>query len=751
MRYNSDMRLKRIEMSGFKSFGKKTELVFSSPISVIVGPNGAGKSNIAEGMRFVLGEQSLKSMRGKRGEDLIWNGSSSVPRAGRASVTAIFDNHDRAFSSVDFDEVALRRVVHRDGINEYSLNGSQVRLKDIIELLSAVHIGASSHHIISQGEADRFLLASIKERREMIEDALGLKIYHYKKAESERKLAKTDENIKEVGLLRRELSPHIKFLKRQADRVEKARAMRTELVEKYREYFKREAFYLAAAHRALAEERREPATRLTEIEKELERAREAAKSESGGKQLDEIVLLERDLNRVREEKDALSRKLGRLEGMLEYQLRSGTRLSAETAIPLSEVRRLSGDISELVEKAEGSDDLPFIRRTLFALKEIAVDFLARYQGDEGAGATDARAEEEKLQTEKETLAKAVAEKEKEEEMLRARAAELRAAVEADKEASRDAERKLFELMAEETHIRGFLQTLASREEKIVREEDDFKRELSEAGIAAGRGGTDYESFSLAADEMEKESREKQYERRRQIEKLKVRLEEYGGGSGEEILKEYEETVERDRFLERELADLEKTSASLRELIDDLTERLDREFKEGVQKINGQFQEFFALLFGGGMARLFEVTRTKRRRLDAELLEADLAALATEEPEIEEGLDIDISLPKKKIRGLQMLSGGERALTSIALLFSVARVNPPPFMVLDETDAALDEANSEKYGTMLQTLAKQSQLIVVTHNRGTMAHAGILYGVTMGADGTSKILSIKFDKAAEIAE
>src|SRR3989344_2534553 len=160
------MHFKRLELNGFKSFNKKTELVFDAPISAIVGPNGSGKSNVAEAMRFVLGEQSIKSMRGKRGEDLIFNGSSGAARMGKASVAIIFDNSKREFN-IDFDEVEIARVVHRDGVNQYFINKSQVRLKDVIEILSAVHIGASGHHIISQGEADRILSASAKDRRTM--------------------------------------------------------------------------------------------------------------------------------------------------------------------------------------------------------------------------------------------------------------------------------------------------------------------------------------------------------------------------------------------------------------------------------------------------------------------------------------------------------------------------------------------------------------------------------------------------------
>jgi chromosome segregation protein len=181
------MRLKSIELSGFKSFAKKTPLEFGTAITAVVGPNGSGKSNVAEAFRFCLGEQSMKSMRGRRGEDLIWNGSANSPRAGRAGVKLVFDNSDRSLD-LDFDEVIIERVVHRGGENEYLLNGSAVRLRDIAALLAQANIGASGHHIISQGEADRILSTSSRERREMLEDALGLTAYLYKREEAQNKL-----------------------------------------------------------------------------------------------------------------------------------------------------------------------------------------------------------------------------------------------------------------------------------------------------------------------------------------------------------------------------------------------------------------------------------------------------------------------------------------------------------------------------------------------------------------------------------
>jgi chromosome segregation protein len=198
---------------------------------------------------------------------------------------------------------------------------------------------------------------------------------------------------------------------------------------------------------------------------------------------------------------------------------------------------------------------------------------------------------------------------------------------------------------------------------------------------------------------------------------------------------------------------------LLKLITELDQRLDHEFKSGIVKINSEFQKFFSLMFGGGKAELSVITESRRRKKsDAEdlgelLREGQGGAEMSEgvEEQGPEGLEVTVSLPKKKVKSLMMLSGGERALTSIALLFAVSQVNPPPFIILDETDAALDEANSKKYGDMIENLSKHSQLILITHNRETMSRAGVLYGVTVGAEGASRLLSIAFEEAVQVAK
>ena len=248
-------------------------------------------------------------------------------------------------------------------------------------------------------------------------------------------------------------------------------------------------------------------------------------------------------------------------------------------------------------------------------------------------------------------------------------------------------------------------------------------------------------------ELPREERKIQEDRHRMLERMKIRLEE-AGGTGEEIRQEHKEVSEREAFLARELDDLAKSAAGLRSLIDDLDTELAKHFSDGLAKVNASFGEYFALMFGGGGARLTLEEPEDPEESDDEGLESeDELPKEKERP----GIEIAVNLPKKKVRSLMQLSGGERALTSIALIFAMSQVNPPPFLILDETDAALDEANSRRYGDMIENLAKKSQLIVITHNRETMGRTNILYGVTMGGDGVSKLLSVKFEEAVTVAK
>ncbi|MDP3734931.1 MAG: AAA family ATPase [bacterium] len=758
------MHLQSLELSGFKSFARKTTLSFAAPITAIVGPNGSGKSNSKDALQWVLGEQSIKSLRGKRGEDLIWNGSTGVPRSSRASVALTFDNSSRVLA-LDLDTVVIERVVHRDGVNEYALNGSRVRLRDVAGLLAQANIGSTGHHIISQGEADRILACSASERRAMIEDALGLRVYHYKLAESVKKLAETKENIRSVEALRREIAPHLRFLKKQAARLERARSLARDLVVLYRAYFVSEEAGLRARGEELQAARTDLVVRRETLHKEREALllaeNESPAVESVSSGTGEIEAALRDL---RAEREKQSRELGRIEGVLEmlrgkHAKETASRSDGESlgAVPLADLEELAALVGECLEKLKGEEDLALIRDALERLRERIAAFVAERRA--GRRVHEASTElsaggQEGLGLERERITNVLHSLAEREQALGRDLREREAARRLAREREYERERVLGELETRAHTFASDERALAEREAELRREELEFKREQGEAAMLLGREVVQYdvpaEREQRAETAQSNAATRAEHERaRRDIERLRIRLEEAGSAESIEAQKEYEATAERDAFFERELGDLAHSRESLETLMDELRGELESRFRDGLARINEQFQEFFSLLFDGGRAAVvLSIPRARQRlpsavedALSADSEESD-SNLDNESPDV--GLDVEISLPRKRLRGLEQLSGGERALTSIALIFAISQVHPPPFLILDETDAALDEANSRRYGDMIERLAERSQLILITHNRETMSRASVLYGVTMGVDGVSQLLSIKFD-------
>ena len=492
------MYLKSLELTGFKSFAKKTVLEFATPITAIVGPNGSGKSNIAEAFRFVLGEQSIKSMRGKRTEDLIWNGSPELGRSNRASAKLVFDNHpqpllgkggdgDGRFLNIDFDEAILERVIYRDTGSEYILNGSQVRLRDIVELLSGAHIGASGHHIISQGEADRILNANMKERREMIEDALGLKIYQWKREESERKLEKTEENMRQVESLRREIAPHISFLKKQVEKVEKTKELKEELRRLYAEYLRREHAYVTVAKQRIVAEENIPKTELSELEQKLAYSKKILEETHGkDEKTRAVIAVEERLNMLRKEREHISRDIGRFEGEISAAERlkntfGGTKTN-EALIPISEIESIAED----VETAFGQGDLPILRQAIEKIKKAIFGLLEKYRQKNNPSLEGVESEIVTIREKKQVAEKKLSEIANAEIEVSKGEKELRADIDREKDSSRDAEKEVFRIMARQSELHSVLNALRARTHEIEHLEGDFKRELTEGVLLAGR-------------------------------------------------------------------------------------------------------------------------------------------------------------------------------------------------------------------------------------------------------------------------
>lgn len=740
------MRLKEIEISGFKSFAKKATLSFDTPVTAVVGPNGSGKSNVVEAFRFVLGEQSMKSMRGKSGADLIFRGGANAPKLSRASVAISFDNSDKVFafqngetqSPILFDTVTFTRELFADGTSAYKMNGSEIRLKQMIELLASVHIGTSGHHIISQGEADGILRANPRERREMLEDALGLKIYHYRIRETENKLAKSTETLKDVQSLRRELAPHLKFLQKQVEKIEKAAALRTELEGLLIEYLATERDLLVHA-----EESNRDAVATLRAQKDAI-AHKLAELPTESVTIDptkvERITLSGELDTLIESRRMIESRIARLQGTLDAK-RSMTHATRTTGITLDD-RLYQGLIADLESVRSALTTLT----TLEGLGAIA-QTVTRMLGTLRAKETPSTSEDTdglkelalELESLERELAGVVAKVQAKQDSLRA----LEGKRDELMRASQEGTVRRYELLAQEQSVEAELQILAVTHASTRERKERFEEDLKEAGFLFGPTFLHTLKSAKGIPELPL------HEHKRAIDRLKIRLDEHAG-IGTEVVGEYNSTRERDEYLTKEVTDIEASITNLETLLVELKQVLDTRFASGVETINARFGEFFKTMFGGGTASLSITAEKKRARKstdEEELLELD----TEEEQETVQGIDVHVSLPEKKVKELTMLSGGERSLVSIALLFAISQVNPPPFLVLDETDAALDEANSRRYGDMIERLSEYSQLIVVTHNRETMSRAHVLYGVTLGSDGGSKLLSIKFDEAVKVAK
>lgn len=729
------MKLKHIELRGFKSFAKKERLDFEKRLTAIVGPNGSGKSNIAEAFRFVLGEQSMKSMRSKRTEDLLFNGSATLPRTNRASVSLTFDNSDRLVKNA-FDEIEIERVIHRDSTNEYYINGSPVRLKDVTELLSEAKVGTAGHHIISQGEADRLLSMTARERKTHIEEALGLTQYQNKKLEAEKKLAKTEENLESIKSLRRENAPHLQYLEREMKLIEKRREIIRELNLKGKEYAKKFTAFYNRAVESNEDENKSLLSQIAEAEKKISRAKKTKDDVAESVEIrtlrHEIKEVEESLERLRQEKGELAHSVGKLEAELEFY--SEVNRSPTESTSIKNASQKLSEVKKILENSQGEQDVNKLRGIIQSALSVIHSDITSDTHEREAQARDAKiaAIEGRL----EILASKSNNLIEKEKVLNTRKQNIETDIstkqrEAEKEKI-EAQRSVYEMQALETRLRS----VQAEAENLKAENSRFYASLEEIALIANihfsKEDLSFESSIQNISKVEVDNLN------REVERLKLKIESMPVGHAGEVERAYNEAKERAEFLDREIGDLEDTTTKLSTIAQELGHKIENEFSSGLKMISDYFSTYFSHMFKGGGADLKLVEITKRSEGEEG------------EGEKEFGVDVKVSMPHKLLRSTAMLSGGEKTLVSIALIFALSQVNPPPFLILDETDAALDEANSRRYGEALKELSKYSQLILITHNRETMSYASMLYGITMGKSASSELLSIDLEEAEKIA-
>ncbi len=361
------MFVTRIEINGFKSFAEHTIIEFPKPqsdgrqgITGIVGPNGSGKSNVADAIRWVLGEQSMKNLRGKKSEDIIFAGGDGKGKMSLASVTMVLDNSDKR-ADVPYDELAISRRLYRSGESEYMLNGSKVRLIDLQLLLARAQFGQGSYSVIGQGTIDRLLLQSPAERKEFFDEAVGIKEFQIKRHHASLKLARTEENIAQADAIMVEIEPRLKSLKRQVNKLEQRHEVEQTLHELQEAYygFQYHALQQQIAH--VEEELKrvdisyaEELHTLQNIQTELAQfAQEKSRS-------DVFESLQKELYEVQQKKNRHEKDRAVLQAKLEGEYgKAGKQNIAWIESKLGEYRQVEGELA--LTKAEYEKKLSSLR------------------------------------------------------------------------------------------------------------------------------------------------------------------------------------------------------------------------------------------------------------------------------------------------------------------------------------------------------------------------------------------------------
>jgi chromosome segregation protein len=740
-----------MEIVGFKSFADKTVLDFLPPaktsrgITGVVGPNGSGKSNIADAIRWVLGEQSLKLLRGKKAEDVIFSGSEKRARCGFAEVSLLFNN-ERDELGLGYSEVLISRRLYRSGESEYLINKNRVRLSDIQMLLAQASFGTRSYSVIGQGMADWILVATPQERKEFFDEAAGVKQYQLKRHQSLLKLDASRENLRQAEMLISEIEPRLRSLQRQVKRLEERGDLEQELHGLTHQYYG--SLWLDLTTRL--KDRTGVHDRLQAQWQEKDHVRQAAISELAKLEKEEtgsdgFSELQRGYERLMNERNALRNR--------EFQLRSKLEIVREVrkqthpVMPLSkiieEIKRIGALHEKLLKDFQAAD-------TMKAMEALSPQIEAAHEAVISLrDALERPAPEAAPKREDDpSVVKELSEISGEMKALDAQVAKAQTELTNYRKSEQEKKSRFFSLQRSLQEKIDAAHTLERRlsEEKveIARLEarcDALEQEMSQ------ELGERIERVKQGFDQNDRVQAQDLFPR---IQKVKYQL-QLIGGIDEDVVKEFNDTKGRYDYLLGQTTDLSKAIKDLDQVIDELDATIKNKSEAAFKELNGHFGRYFQQLFDGGRAELIPIRASDKAEPD-DAVEAGPPEQSSDEKKRADrvvGIDIMANPPGKKIKNINMLSGGERAMASIALICAIMTSNPSPFVVLDEVDAALDESNADRYAAIIEELAHRTQFIVITHNRYTMKRANVLYGVSMRQDGTSAMLSVNLDAIGEL--
>ncbi len=731
------MQLKHIKLSGFKSFVDPTKISFPTNMVGVVGPNGCGKSNVIDAVRWVLGELSAKNLRGESMVDVIFNGSENRKASGQCSIELLFDNSSAKIGGeyASFNEVSIKRVMTRDAQSDYFINNTKCRRKDVQDIFLGTGLGPSSYAIIEQGMVSKLVSAKPDELRTHIEEAAGVSKYRERRRETESRIKRTRENLSRVKDIRDEIGRLIKRLENQAKAAEKYNVLKKDKAKLELDMailFSIEAKSsrddlqkkLDSLNRDLQIKNAESETIQSQID-QFRTENESVLSEYEDAQKNfyavgaEIAKREANLQNINKNEQETKSNLEKVKQ--NYEKAKETEKNFEELSPSEKAMHILDSMINTIEKYGIKNEN--IREKAIELKSLLTDIL-------NIATAQSKTLTEEYLSRQNDLEDQIVNAEK---LKKSIEDEMRDFV--DKSSS--AESVLISLRQKQSKFNEELRefenkkSIADLDSRTISEKitnirieqktyeinlDNSNKKIKEAGIDIDK--IDFSEYEdMTTDELE--------DKLVNIETKIIKLGAINLAAPEEI----EEESKRKEELDEQYNDLTEALEKLTGAIKKIDQETKTIFKESFDSVNSKLNEMFPKLFGGGVAEL----------------------TLTEEDALNAGVILMARPPGKKNSSISQLSGGEKALTALALVFAIFDLNPAPFCLLDEVDAPLDDLNTLRFINMVEEMSKTVQFIFITHNKVSMERSDYLMGVTMQEAGVSRMVSVDVNQALELAE
>ena len=807
------MKFKELEVSGFKSFAEKTNFYIEKGLTGIVGPNGCGKSNVVEALRWCMGETSAKSLRGLGMEDVIFNGTSDLPSKNICEVSIKLENDEDIAQYKNTPEIEIKRKLEKDKGSKYFINGKEVRAKDVQILFADLSTGPHSPSMVSQGRVGALITAKPTDRRAILEEAAGIAGLHARRHEAELRLNAAENNLKKADDVTRQIENQLKNLLKQAEEASKYKEISDEIRRYEAAIIFLNAASVEDEINVSSEKLNENEDEISAInieinfnENEIEKLNSEIKpiSIESNELVKNLQKLNIEFDQINKDEERVNLEIEKLKKDIKITYSDINREKEIIANSTNNVERLTKERDEIlgIEKnyyeieKKATDDYKISLNSLSSAKESLKSFFNRLiniiKNKEDANEEDIKKEFEENLANIEDKQEKYASRFGKYDLVKQEAIKRKERLDnIDKEI-----KNWRDLKENSSNKLGELKEKLKLLENNLEKEDDRPRQIAEKRGSYQQSIKNYEkdienissSLVLKQDKIDKlnielkkinetklEKTESKVRHQTIVENLRSKIKDFQkrslmdfnldlqsipGFSNIENIKEMKledayshldilkkgrdslgavnlradnETKELQEKIDKMMEDRKDLVQGLQKLkssINDLNQKGRERLLDAYDKVNRKFNDVYTKLFAGGNARL-------------ELIESD-------DP-LEAGLELLVSPPGKKLQSITLLSGGEQALTALALIFAVFLINPAPICVLDEVDAPLDDANVTRFNSLLDDLTKitSTKFLIITHHALTMSKMNRLYGVTMADRGVSQLVAVNLDKAEEL--